>query len=288
MARILGGNSNVLDCIFYTNPVSSDSEKIASEFFELASEQRLNIVRNLAKDKLNISKLANILDATKPEIHRNVTRLTKAGLIEKNSDGNYELTVYGNAVLVQIPSLSFFSENKQFFKNHTLGNLEDKFIQRIGALENKKQVKGYVKTIEKWRQIHENAKKYVYNILSEVPYSGDIIEVISKQLKNDLHIRSVFSDKAIIPEERKKIFEEKDFQKYVKSGSLERRIKKDVTVTVLVTDKESAVFFPNVEGITDISEMFYSSDPKFREWCYDYFEWCWNNSTSFQESKLLE
>ena len=235
-----------------------------------------------------ISKLADIIDATKPEIHRNVTRLSKAGLIEKNIDGNYGLTVYGNAVLVQIPSMTFFTENKQFFKNHTLGNIEDKFIQRIGALENKKHVKGYVKTLEKWRQIHENAEKYIYNILSEVPYSGDIIEVISKQLKNDLHIRSVFSDKAIIQENRKKIFEEKDFQKYVKSGNLERKMKKNVTVVVLVTDKESAVFFPNLEGITDLSEMFYGSNAKFREWCYDYFVWCWDNGTSFQESKLLE
>ena len=268
--------------------MSWESENVASGFLELASEQRLNIVRNVSKNKLNISKLANLLDATKPEIHRNVTRLTKAGLIEKNTDGDYGLTVYGNAILVQIPSLTFFVENKQFFRNHTLGNLEAKFIQRIGALENKKLVKGYVKTLEKWRQIHENAEKYVCNILSEVPYSGDIIEVISKQLKNDIHIRSVFSDKVIVPEERKKIFEEKDFQKYVKNGNLERRIKKNVTVVVLVTDKESAVFFPNLEGTTDLSEMFYSSNPKFREWCYDYFTWCWDNGTSFQESKLLE
>ncbi len=281
-------NSKVLDCILDTNHVSWESENIASGFLELASEQRLNIIKNIAKNKLNISKLADILDATKPEIHRNVTRLVKAGLIEKNTDGDYGLTVYGNAVLVQIPSLIFFTENQQFFKNHTLGNLDDKFIQRIGALENKKHVKGYVKTLEKWRQIHENAEKYIYNILSEVPYTGDIIEVISKQLKNNLHIRSVFSDKVIIPEERKKIFEEKDFQKYVKDGILERRMKKNVTVVVLVTDKESAVFFPNLEGTTDLSEMFYGSNAKFREWCYDYFTWCWDNGTSFQESKLSE
>ena len=59
---------------------------------------------------------------------------------------------------MQIPSLSFFAENNQFFSNHTLGNLEEEFIQRIGALQNKKQMKGYVKTLEQWRQIHENAE----------------------------------------------------------------------------------------------------------------------------------
>jgi len=57
---------------------------------------------------------------------------------------------------------------------------------------------------------------------------------------------------------------------------------------VLVTDKESAIFFPNREGTPDLSEMFYGSNAKFREWCYDYFVWCWDTGTSFQESKLLE
>ena len=268
--------------------MSMKTEKASNDFLELASEQRLNILEKLSEENLSNSKLAELLDATKPEIHRNVTRLTKAGLIKKNSDGDYELTVYGNAILLQIPSLTFFADNNDFFSNHTLGNLETKFIQRIGALNNKKQVKGFVKVLEKWRQIHENADKYIYNILSEVPYSGDIIEVISKQLKNNVKIHSVFSDQAIIPEERRKIFEEKGFQKYVKNESLERRIKKGITVVVLVTDKESAVFFPNEEGIPDLSMMFYSSDKDFREWCRDYFDWCWENAASFQESKLQD
>ena len=56
-------------------------------------------------------------------------------------------------------------------------------------------------------------------------------------------------------------------------------MKKDVRVTVLVTDKESTVFFPNDKGIPDLSMMFHGSNPKFHEWCYGYFDWCWNNST---------
>ncbi len=101
---------------------------------------------------------------------------------------------------------------------------------------------------KKWRQIHENAEKYIYNILSEVPYSGDIIEVISKQLKNDLHIRSVFSDKVIISEERKKIFEEKDFQKYVKSGNLERKMKKMLQQQLQLQIRNLRYFFQIQRG----------------------------------------
>ena len=97
-----------------------DSEKVANDFLELASEQRLNILVNLSEKKLNISKLADLLNTTKPEVHRNVNRLAKSGLIEKDSEGNFGLTTYGSVVLVQIPSLSFISENRQYFTTHTL------------------------------------------------------------------------------------------------------------------------------------------------------------------------
>ncbi len=263
-----------------------NTEKIASDFLELSSEQRLNILLHIAEKKLNISKLAKLLNSTNPEIHRNVGRLSKAGLIKKNSEGNYELSVYGKAVLEQIPSFSFVSENRDFFNSHSLENLETKFIQRIGALQEKKKIKGFVKVLEKWKKIHENADKYIFNVLSEIPYSSDIIDVISKKLKNNVQIRSVFSADVIVPEDRKKIFEEKGFQKFVSNGLLERKISKSSPLGLLITDKEAAVFFPNEEGQPDLSEMFFSTDENFHEWCQDYFDWCWKNSANFQESKL--
>jgi predicted transcriptional regulator len=266
--------------------VRIDSEKIVDDFLEMASEQRLNIMLNVTEKRLNISKLANLLGATKSEVHRNVSRLTKTGLIEKDSDGNYGLTTYGSAILVQISSLCFMSENKSYFAIHTLGNLEPKFIQRLGALQDKKQVNGFVKVLEKWKKIHESAEKYIYNILAEVPYTGDIIDTIRSKLENGIPIRSIFAEKAAIPEDRNRIFEEKGFQKYVVGGQLERRIKKDISVVVLVTEKEAAVIFPNTMGAPDMSTMFFSSNLDFHEWCFDYFEWCWKNSTAFHESKL--
>ena len=268
--------------------VKLDTEKVANDFLEFASEQRLNILINLAEKKLTISKLAKILDATKSEIHRNIGRLIKAGLIEKEPDGSYILTIYGKTILIQIPSLSFISENKQYFENHTLGNLEVKFIQRLGSLQNKKQIKGFVKVLEKWKNMHENAEKYIYNILSEVPYSSDIIDAVSSKLENNVKIQSIFSENAAIPDTRKTTFQKKGFQKYLTNNILERKMMKNVSIVVLVTDKESAVFFSNNQGEPDLSIMFTSTNSDFHDWCLDYFEWCWKNSSSFQESKLKE
>ena len=265
-----------------------NAEKIANDFLELASEQRLNILENLAEKNLNISKLAKLLDATNPEIHRNVGRLSKNGLIIKNIDGNYELTTFGKAILVQIPSISLISQNKDFFNSHTLEAVEKKFIQRIGALQSKKKIKGFVKVLEKWKKIQENADEFICNILFEVPYSKEVIDVISNKLEKGLKIKSIFSETAVIPDERKKIFEERNFQKYILEGNLERRISKNKAIGLLVTDKEAGVFFQRTDGEQDLSEMLVSTESEFRDWCLDYFEYSWKTSNSFQESKLKE
>jgi hypothetical protein len=121
-----------------------------------------------------------------------------------------------------------------------------------------------------------------------VPYSSDIIDVISSKLENNVKIQSIFSEKAIIPDERKTIFQKKGFQKYITNNILERKNMKNVSILVLVTDKEAAVFFADNQGKPDLSIMFTSTNSDFHEWCLDYFEWCWKNASSFQESKLKE
>ena len=43
-----------------------------------------------------------------------------------------------------------------------------------------------------WKKIHENSEKFIYNILSEVPYSDDIIKIISDKLEDNVSIKSIF------------------------------------------------------------------------------------------------
>jgi len=266
--------------------VNLDPEKIAESFLELSSEQRLKIIFSLLEKKSNISSMAKELGATNPEVHRNFTRMLKAGIVEKDSDGNFHLSTYGKAVCAQIPSLIFVSENRKFFQSHNFGDIPIKFVHRIGELYERKHIKGFVRVLEKWKEIHYNSKEYIYNVLVEVPYSKDIIDIVENKLKNRIKIQSVFSENAIIPDERKTVFKIKDFNKFIKEDLLGRRMRKNVSLITLLNEKESCIIFPKPNGESDMSEMFYSSDSQFHDWCLDYFNYCWNNSTSFQESKL--
>jgi predicted transcriptional regulator len=263
------------------------TEEISAELFEVGSDQRLSIILHLNEKNWSISALAKELDATVTEVHRNFGRLQKTGFISKNVDGTYRLTVKGENICIQIPSIEFILKNSKYFENHTFGDLPIKFRQRIGNLSESKNIKGVVRVLEKWKQIHSNANEYICNILAEVPYSKEIIDVVEKKLNDKIKINSIFAENAIIPEERESTFKTKNFTKFVKDELLVRKMVDNVSVVVLFNEKESSVIFPNLNGEPDLSEMFYSDDSQFHEWCVDYFEYMWKKSSSFQESKLI-
>ena len=262
------------------------TDKISSELFEVGSEQRLSIILHLNEKKWSISALAKELESTVTEVHRNFGRRQKAGLILKINDGTFHLTVRGENICSQIPSIAFILKNTKYFANHNFGDLPDKFRQRIGDLYEQKHIKGVVRVLEKWKQVHNNANQYIYNILTEVPYSKEIIDVVEEKLSKKIKIHSIFAENTIIPDERKEIFKIKNFSEFIKEDLLVRRMIDQVSIVVLMNEEESCIIFPNLTGAPDMSEMLYSNDTQFHEWCLDYFEHCWKNSSSFQESKL--
>ena len=271
---------------FLSQVVRKGLDLAAADFLELASEQRLEILSRLYEENQKISTVAKEIEATVPEVFRNFERLAKAGLISKEPDGSYSISTAGRLMCNQISLVRFLAENKKYLKAHGFAGLDDKFLQRIGALEGGEQVKGFVKMLEKWKEIYDSAESYIYNVLFEVPYTADFIEPIVKKAGQGIHVRSVFSSTAIIPSDRKKVFEKHGFRKLIEEGRVERRIKDDVRTVVILNEKEACVMFPGSDGSPDMSEGFYSSDPRFHEWCLDYFTHCWDGAGPFSESKL--
>jgi predicted transcriptional regulator len=266
--------------------MKGDYERTANDFLELSSEQRLAILFRLYNGKSKVSVIAKELDATVPEVFRNFERLVKADLIAKDADGNYDLTAFGKTMCSQIPLLRFLSENRKYFKDHEFGDIPKKFLQRIGALENGEHVSGFVKVLERWKEIYEDANEYISNVLFEVPYTSDMIESLFKKVNGGKKLRSILSESAIIPKERKKIFEKLGFKKLVEEGKIERKMRKEVKTVIILNEKEACVMFPTVEGEPDMSQAFFGKDEDFHEWCLDYFNYCWERAGPFIESKL--
>ena len=261
-------------------------EDTAPDFLELASEQRISIIFRLLEEKSRVSTMAKKLDVTAQEVSRNFDRLSNAGLVKKERDGYFHLTTFGKAVCSQIPSLSFLSKNRKYFEDHYFGNIPTKFIQRIGALENTIHVEGVVKVLDNWKSIYKNANEYVFDIISEVPL--DITEQLLKRVKAGVSYQNIISENATIPKGRKKLFEKLGYYELLETDKIRRRMKKNVTVSVIINEKDAAVMFPTKNGDPDLREMFFGHDTLFHEWCLDYFRYSWSISDTFREFKLQE
>jgi len=262
----------------------ADTEKT---FFELASEQRLAIIFRLNEKSAKISQLAKDLGITMQEAHRNVNRLQDAGLIEKDPEGIFSLTTFGNTIIKQIPTFNYLSKHKEYFSEHILGELPIKFIMRLGALDRCEFVKGVVAILERWKDIHRQGDQYVYEIVPQVPM--DLIEpAVNRVKEKGVKYSYVLPKDVIIPKGRKDLLKKLGHSELLNKGAIERRMVESVQVAVILNEKHAAVLFPTQKGETDMNMMFFSSDPVFHEWCLDYFRYRWYGSDIFDESKLKE
>ena len=262
-------------------------EYTSQDFFELASQQRIQIIFALRSKNQKLSDLTNKLNSTPQEVHRNLIRLEKNGFILKEQDKYFSLTPFAKMICSQIPSIGFLSENRQYFKTHDFCGVPNKFVMRIGQLSKSTKIVGVVKVLEQWKEIKKNAEQYFCEVLSEIPL--DLTKILVNQLNKHpkLKCQCVLSNSVIVPKGRKKILKELHFEKLLKEGRIKRRMYNVQTVVVL-NEKESCVSFPNLEGESDITQMFYSNDPVFREWCLDYFRYCWYEGSPFVENKIKE
>ena len=261
-------------------------DETANYVLDLASPQRLEILFKLLEKSSTPTSIAKEIGATKQEVHRNFGRLEDSGLIKKNVNGKYSLTTFGETVCTQVPSLVFFSQNREYFEEHSFGEVPHKFRMRCGQLVKGQHIKGFSKVIEQWKNIYKNSDEYIYELLSEVPL--DLIEPLIKKVKKIVKFNYIFSESAVVPKGRKALLKKLGFDKLMEKGLIERKMAKNVQTVVVLNEKEACVLFPTLDGESDLSEMFYSDDPMFHEWCLDYFRYCWYGSDVFKESKLKE
>jgi len=259
-------------------------ENYAKYFLEVASEQRLKILQLINEKEFRLSELAKKLDATTPEVHRNLERLEKQGFIIKNSNGHFVLTTLGQTILGLIPNIAFIIKNKKYFLKHPIDSLPKKFISRMGELFDCKLLSSYVNVFECWKNIYENSQEYIYNILYEVPYFDEFVTPIQKKLSQGIKVKSIFYDKAMVSDSRSDVL--KKFKKYIDNGDIQRMMTKNLGTAVVLNEKQACLIFPNMDEKLDVSYAFTSEDPLFHQWCFDYFNYSWHVAHPFVEQRL--
>lgn len=260
------------------------NEGVGSLFFELAGDLRLSMLAKLSQKSYRLSQLASDLDATMQEAHRNMTRLIESGLVAKGKEGELMLTAYGRTVVILIPNYKFLYHNKEFFFDHSLGDLSVKFIQRMGAFSNCEVVHGVMAILQRWKNLYAESENHIKEIMAQVPL--DLIETVSRRVEHGVKFSYIFSANAVVPKGRNQLLQKVGWRNFISKGIVERRMLPEVKVMIIFNEKQGCVLFPNMKGEPDLNIMFYGEDKEFLEWCADLFAYQWEKAGPFDESRL--
>ncbi len=99
-----------------------EEKRLDMLFYELASEDRLAILRELCNYSLKMQDIARKLDLTATEASRQLQRMSQAKLIERGPEGTYSTTEFGRLLLILSSSMDFVYKNDDYFLAHNVGS----------------------------------------------------------------------------------------------------------------------------------------------------------------------
>jgi len=111
--------------------------------FNLASADRLALLRDIATTRKNLTALSKTINTSRPECSRHLDRLKLSGLISKDSEGFYQTTSVGDAILKVLPSVQFLLQYREDLMSHDLSGLPVSFVERLGDLQNAEHVRHF-------------------------------------------------------------------------------------------------------------------------------------------------
>ncbi len=237
----------------------------SSLFWELANRDRLNILKLLEKEKRKLSHIAEEVNESVQETYRNLSRLMKVKLVDKDREGYYTLTTFGKYILTVLPSLEFLCKHREYFLTHDLSRIPEEFIYRIGELNSSRQAPDTFTAIRYTEIVIGESREYVWIITEQILVSA--LQSIPGKISENI------SFKIIIPYKLKPPPGAEILEKI----KLDVRYIDRIDVALILNEKRACIAFPRLSGEIDY-RGFLVEDPKGHNWCKNLFQYYWNKS----------
>lgn len=266
--------------------VLDQDPKVDDLFGLLSNGKRLEMLELCSKGNCSVAELANSLKLPQYVINKHLDLLVKESLLEKNSK-TYNLSSYGELIFKKCSSISFLNRNQRFFEDHDFGEIPSSFLQRIGSLGESRIIVGAHIMYSFWTRICKEAKKYIFCIFSYPPIL--VSEPIKQQIDSGLEVRLLFARGTRVLETNEFVRNLRLNHHTTYENLAKRRIDK-LLPSLVLTEKECTLMFPDGKGSTDFHANFVSDEIEFRNWCLDFFnhEWGWGEPFSRFAKKSRE
>ena len=161
------------------------SENFYSLLFEVSNEIRYRILLLLQRKAMRITEIAKEQRLNHPEIRRHITRLRDIGLIERDVDGYYHLTPYGETTILLFQEFEFISANSEYFETHSLAEVPTRFVKQIGELDGSTCLRNAMDFFRYTENLFKESREQVWILVDQFPMNSlsTIVETINRGVK---------------------------------------------------------------------------------------------------------
>ena len=254
-------------------------ENLCNLLFEVSNEDRLRILLQLDKEALNATNLSKELGLTIQESSRHLSRLSRVELIQKDVEGFYHLTPYGELILKQLKGVAFTSQYRKYFVAHSLKRIPREFVYRICELADSTYVNDTMVAFTNVEKVIREAEEYLWVITNQ--YLPSNMPLHRKAYERGVKERNIEPKDWVVPARILERISEEISQNIIQmraTGVLEERILERLDVYLYLSEKEvAAVAFPLLDGRFDYLG-FTSKDERAHKWCKDLFLYYWEKA----------
>jgi predicted transcriptional regulator len=218
------------------------------------------------------------MNLTTTEVRRHISRLSDAGLVQRDLDGYYHLTPYGKTSLVMLQELEFLSWNKDYFKTHNPLIISTEYVKQMGKLREARPITDVMDFIRYTQNLLRQATKSVSIIIDQFPIT--LLPYIVDALDRGVKIKIIESkEQALEPDFSELTSEESRALSRTKTTPLlERRMLDDIHLRFYLSETNGILSFPSVNNDFDYTG-FYCGDENALNWCNELFSHYWDKAS---------
>ena len=250
------------------------TERLAKFLFEVASPERISILRALRGHPLRHAEITEQLSMTGSETTRHLNRLVAIRMIEKDPEGRYRVTPLAELMLVALPLFDFVSQRDDYLVAHDLSVLEPKFIARLGELNDARLIDGTYPVIAYQDAALREARTRIW-VVTDHPFQ-QALPLLREKASQGTDVR-VVRPRRMLQEER------------APDSRVERnyavRLLPEIRIFLAVLDTQAGVSFSVRSGPPDLSSMLLLTDPDGYCWAEDLFLHMWSRAEELRAAR---
>ena len=255
----------------------SASKEFYDLLFEVSNEYRHGILTLLKRRAMRITNIAKETGLNNPEIRRHISRLRQVGLIQRDVEGLYHLTPYGETSLLLFREFEFLSSNSDYFKTHSLSGLPASSVKQIGELSGSTSITNAMDFLRHTENLFKESRDSVWLLVDQLPMNS--ISTIVETINRGVRFRIVEPRERILNPDLDAMTSEEAqaLNRTRRTPLVEQRMVDEVSLLLFISDSRCVLAFSSPDGQYDFKGFTSTRGPAL-EWCRELFQHYWEEA----------